>query len=46
MDLNVEQSLADDDDFEAEPWHASELLRELHALRAVSNAQPRPFQDQ
>lgn len=43
MDLNEEQSLADDDDFEAEPWHASELLRELHALRAVSNAQRRGY---
>jgi len=44
MDLNEEQSLSEDGDFEVEPWHASELLRELHALRAVSNAQRRGYQ--
>lgn len=43
MDLIEEQSPAEDDDFEGEPWHASELLRELHALRAVSDAQGRGY---
>lgn len=42
MDLNEEQSPADDAS-EPEPWHASELLRELHALRAVANPQRRGY---
>ncbi|MEV5877979.1 restriction endonuclease [Streptomyces sp. NPDC052101] len=34
---------AADDDFEIEPSHESDLLRELHALRAMSDAQGRGY---
>lgn len=44
MDLNEEQRSAAGEDFEREPWHRSELLGELHALRAVSNPQRRGYQ--
>jgi hypothetical protein len=44
MDLHREQSPpADDDDFEAGPWHASDLLRELHALHTDRNTQRRGY---
>ena len=31
------------DDFEIEPWYPSDLMRELHALRAMPNAQRRGY---
>lgn len=44
MDRNEEQ-LPDlgDKDVDQEPWHGSELERELHALRALSNPQSRGY---
>ncbi len=44
MNLNEDQHPAlASDNFMSEPWHASDLLRELHALRAISNAQRRGY---
>lgn len=42
-DLNEEHRLSTGDDFGPGPWHASDLLRELHALRAVSSPQQRGY---